>query len=166
VKIVTIFGVSKSGKTTTIEALISELLSRGYTVGSIKDIHYEQFVIDTPGSNTDRHTRAGANPVTAWGINETDVLYNRRLPLRELLKFYTQDYVILEGSREPGIPAILTAHRTEELEELDTPDVFVISGRIAALISQYKGRPAINAVTDIAALTDLVEEKAKECDEL
>ena len=162
-KVFSIFGVSKSGKTTTAELLIKELIRRGYTVGSLKDIHFEGFAIDTEGSNTNRHTLAGACPVTALGISETDVLFSRRLPLAEILRFYRQDYVILEGTEEPGIPAILTGHSVEELDGRDNPSVFAVSGRIAAQIGEYKGRPAIDATADITKLADLVEQKVYPC---
>jgi molybdopterin-guanine dinucleotide biosynthesis protein B len=162
-RIVTVFGTTKSGKTTTIEALIRELIRRGHTVGSVKDIHFEQFAIDTPGTNTDRHRQAGANPVAAYGLRETDVLFARRLPLDELLSFYKQDYVILEGVREPGIPAILTVHSVDDIEAQDTPEVFALSGVGAAGIKAHKGRPAIDATADAAALADLVEHEAFRC---
>ena len=166
-KIFSVFGVSDSGKTTTIEFLIRELIRRGYTVGSVKDIHFEGFTIDTVGTNTYRHKQAGANPVTARGLNETDVLFTERLTIAEILRFYSgKDFVILEGVRETGIPAILTAgideFESDEMSKLDeqiTPFVFGISGRIAAKISEYRGLPAIDATSDITALADLVERK-------
>jgi molybdopterin-guanine dinucleotide biosynthesis protein B len=158
-KVFTVFGTSKSGKTTTIEALIKELIRRGYSVGSVKDIHFERFAMDTPGSNTDRHRQSGANPVTALGLYETDVMFAGRLPLDEILSFYRQDYVILEGVRESGIPAILTVQSEEDADGQDTPFVFAISGVGAAQIKDYKGRPAIDATTDISALADLIEQK-------
>ena len=164
-KIFSVFGVSGSGKTTTIELLIRELIRRGYTVGSVKDIHFEGFAIDTPGTNTHRHKQAGANPVTARGLNETDILFTGKLSIDEILRFYRdKDFVILEGVREAGIPAILTASTGEshELDEQITPFVFAISGRIASessKINEDHGLPAIDATADIAALANLVEHK-------
>lgn len=66
-RIFSVSGISKSGKTTTIEEIIKELRRRRYTVGSIKDIHFEAFAIDGPSTNTARHRRAGSELVTAWG---------------------------------------------------------------------------------------------------
>ena len=155
-KVFSVFGASGSGKTTVIELLTGELTRRGYSVGSVKDIHAEQFAIDTPGSNTHRHRQAGADPVTARGLRETDIMFGGRLGIAELLRFYRQDFVILEGVREPGIPAVLTAH-PGDVPEL-TPFVFAISGRAAAQAGNYKA-PAIDATADIAGLADLVERK-------
>ena len=161
-KIFSVFGVSGAGKTTTIEAIIRELINRGYSVGSIKDIHFEQFAIDTPGTNTSKHKKAGANPVTARGLNETDVMFDRQLSITELLHFYRQDYVVLEGVSEPDIPMILTANSVDELNRLITPFVFAVSGRIASKINSYNGLPAVDATANISALTDLAEKMAKE----
>ena len=38
-KVFSVIGLSKSGKTTTIENIIKELRRRNYTVGSVKEIH-------------------------------------------------------------------------------------------------------------------------------
>ena len=156
-RIFSVCGISKSGKTTTIELLIRELIKRGYTVGSVKDIHFEKFAIDTPGTNTHRHKQAGANPVTARGLYETDIMFDKQLGIPEILRFYNQDFVILEGVREAGIPAILTAHSAGELDEQYMPFVFAVSGRIAAQVNNYNGLPVIDATADITALADLVE---------
>ena len=40
-KVIKVQGTTKTGKTTTVEAVIRELRHRGYTVGSVKKIHYE-----------------------------------------------------------------------------------------------------------------------------
>jgi len=159
-RVFSVFGVSKSGKTTTIEHLIRELRRRGYAVGSVKDIHAEGFALDTPGTNTHRHKRAGADPVTARGLHETDIMFDRRLDIGEILRFYGGcDFVVLEGVSEAGIPAVLTAHDGGDLAERLTPYVFAVSGRGAAGIGEYNGIPAISAVDAAADLADLVERK-------
>ena len=42
-KIIMIKGFSKTGKTSTVTSLVSELRRRGYTVGTVKDIHFEAY---------------------------------------------------------------------------------------------------------------------------
>ena len=91
-KVISICGISDSGKTTTAEHIIKELRRRGYSVGSVKEIHYDQFKMDTEGSNTDRHRRAGSQLVTARGKYETDILFQEKLPIRDILSFYDFDY--------------------------------------------------------------------------
>ncbi|HCJ57642.1 molybdopterin-guanine dinucleotide biosynthesis protein B [Lutispora sp.] len=159
-KVISVYGYSKSGKTTTVERLIKELIKRNYTVGSVKEIHYEEFAIDMEGSNTDRHRKAGAGPVTARGLYETDILFKKRLPMPEILKFYDQDFVILEGVTDFGVPKILCASSIEDVMERIHPSVFVLSGVISNKISRFKSLSVINAVTDIERLTDLVESTA------
>lgn len=156
-KVFSVYGYSKSGKTTTIEGLIKELVRRNYTVGTVKDIHYEKFAIDTEGSNTDRHRKAGAELVTARGLYETDILFKERLPISEVLKFYTQDFVILEGVTDYNVPKILCASNLEDAVKRMEPTVFALSGVISNKLSILESLPVISAIKDIEKLTDLVE---------
>ncbi len=158
-KVLSVYGYTGSGKTSTVERIIGELKRRGYSVGSIKDIHFEYFAIDTPGSNTDRHRRAGAELVTARGIYETDVLFPSRLSIEQILRFYTQDYVVMEGVTDTEVPKILCAKDTEEIEQLMDETVFAISGVISNKISHYNGIPVINSLNDAKSIVDLIGEK-------
>ena len=161
-KVFTIFGVSGSGKTTTAELLIAELRRRHYSVGTVKDIHFEGFAIDQEGTNTFRHKAAGSQLVTARGLYETDVLFQRKLSIEEILDFYNHDFVILEGPREAKTPKILTAKTIEELDDRLDDSVFAISGVISEGIEEYQGIPVINAMTEASRLADLVECKVLE----
>jgi len=161
-KVFAVYGYSKSGKTTTIECLIKELLRRHYTVGTVKEIHFESFAIDTAGSNTDRHRKAGAELVTARGLNETDILFKERLPMQEILKFYTQDFVILEGVTDFDAPKILCASDLDDVAKRINPSVFAISGVISNDTDCYENLPVINALKDIEKLADLVEKTVKD----
>ena len=160
-KVFSVSGITKSGKTTTIEHIIRELSGRGYRVGSVKEIHFEAFAIDTePSSNTVRHRQAGSQLVTARGYNETDVLYPIKLDMRKILSFYDGfDYVVLEGVTDIPVPVIVTAHAREDLEQKWGDYVFCVSGRIADQLREYNGLPAISAVSDIASLVNLIESK-------
>lgn len=74
-KLLTIVGIRKSGKTSTVTALIEEIRRRGKTVGTCKTVFCPTFSMDQPKSNTARHTRAGANLVCARARHETALLY-------------------------------------------------------------------------------------------
>jgi len=156
-KVFSVYGYSNSGKTTTIENLIIELRKRNYSVGTVKEIHYEEFTMDIEGSNTDRHYKVGAELVTARGLYETDILFKKRLPIPEILKYYNQDFVILEGVTDFDVPKILCASSIEDIKKRMSPSVFTISGVISNEIQSYKNLPVINAITDIKRLTDLIE---------
>ena len=160
-KVFCVFGVSKSGKTTTIEKIIVELKRRGYRVGSIKDIHFEDFRMDTPGKNTWRHMKAGSDMVVARGMAETDILIPKRLEITEVLEWFDHDFVIIEGGSKENFPKLLTAGSVEEIYARLDDSVFAISGvvcgqRVNAAI------PVINALTDIEKLADIIEVKVQE----
>lgn len=161
-RVFSVFGITKSGKTTTIENIIKALCKRNYRVGSVKEIHFEAFEIDVAGTNTDRHKKAGSQLVTARGEYETDILYQSKLSMDEILKAYDHDFVVLEGVRDINAPKIITAHNVAEIEERLDDSVFAISGMISNEIQEYKGIPVINATTDIEELVDLIEEKVFE----
>lgn len=159
-KVISVIGITQSGKTTTIENIIKELRKRGYTVGTVKEIHFESFAMDVEGSNTDRHKKAGAELVTARGKYETNILFQEKLSINKILSFYDQDYVILEGVTDTPVPKILTAHDIGGIEDRLDETVFAISGRISTNISEYKGLPVINSMKDIEGLVDLIEERS------
>ena len=161
-KVFAVIGYTKSGKTTTIESIIKELRHRKYSVGSIKDIHFEEFHIDTVGTNTHRHKEAGSQLVTARGLNETDILYQRKLDIYEIATHYDYDYLILEGYREANVPKIVAAASLEDLDDDLSDSTFAISGRIAAELDAYCGVPAINALENVSDLVDLIEIKTFE----
>ena len=162
-KVFSVCGPSGSGKTTTIEAVIAELVRRGYKVGSVKEIHAETFTLDpNPASNTARHRRAGAEIVTARGLRETGVLFPRKLGMEEILAFYHGfDYVVLEGVRDIAVPIVETAHSVEDLVLGDR--VFCVSGKVAAGISEYRGIPARSAIPDAKPLVDLIVHMVGSC---
>lgn len=161
-KVFSVIGITDSGKTTTIENLIKELKKRNYTVGTVKQIHFHDFKMDAEGTNTDRHRKAGSCLVTARGEYETDILFQEKLSVNELLNFYSQDFVILEGVRDTCAPKIVTAHDEEGIIARIDESVFAISGRVADKISEYNGLPAVSAVSEIEKLVDLIEEKVFE----
>ena len=52
-------GRKNSGKTTLVEALISELTTRGISASSLKHHSHDDFEIDIPGKDSYRHHAAG-----------------------------------------------------------------------------------------------------------
>ena len=73
-KVITLVGVRKSGKTTTVTGLIREMKKRGYRVGTVKSVFCPEFSMDTKDSNTWKHREAGADLVCVKGKKETDLL--------------------------------------------------------------------------------------------
>ena len=101
-RIITVKGFKKTGKTTTVMRIIEELVRRGYSVGSSKDTHFEGFAMDQENTDSWRHAKAGASTVIISGPHETDVLYQSRVEVRDLLDLFTEDFVVTEG--DTGLP--------------------------------------------------------------
>jgi len=109
--IIAIVGHSKSGKTTLVEKLISELTRRGYRVASIKhaqEIHF------APGKDSERHLLAGS---CAVGLLKDDQLVTIRLkqPEDNLAQITTHlghdfDIIVAEGFKKAESPKIVV-HR-------------------------------------------------------
>jgi len=158
-KVFSVVGYRKSGKTTTIVELIKELKKRGYKVASIKDIHDENFTIEKKHSDSWQHWKASKDVVFARGLNETYQIWHRQLTLNELLKHLNTDYIIIEGMKSTPIPRIVCANSEEELDNLVDGTVFAISGRYANNHNKYKNLKAFHSINQIKELTDIVEEK-------
>ncbi len=156
-KIVTINGITKSGKTTTVEAIIRELKRRKYSVGSIKDIHFENFAMDEEGTNTHRHHQAGADMVIAKGIYETDVLIYKALDIERIFDFFDHDWLVCEGVEHANIPKIVTG-RSEADIELKIDDITIaISGVYGNDFKEYSTIRVFHFEKDITSLVDYLE---------
>ena len=166
-KIFTIIGYTNSGKTTTLIEIIKELVNRGYNVNSVKHVHIANFTIDTEGQDSWRHRGAGASITAVRGDNETAIIYKKPLNAIELLPHFNGDFLALEGfSEEKLVPKILCSKNIADLEERLQDSVFAISGIISAEIKEFKGINAINGLTNIKELVDLIEENAIDAEEL
>ena len=173
-RIITVKGFSKTGKTTTVVSLVSELRRRGYTVGTVKDIHFKEFEADTPGTDTYKHASAGARRVTARGPKNTGIIMDERMTMDAILKYYKEDFVIIEGDCGIESPTIITAKTINDIEEKMCPEAIAVSGIIAndmhdQMISVYpnsggeaKQLPVINGITEVEKMADMIEAATKE----
>lgn len=105
---------------------------------------------------------AGSQLVTARGFYETDILFQEKLNIHHILKFYNYDYVVLEGVSDGSFPKIIAASSEEEVLERLDENTFAISGRLANKLNDFKGLPVINAIEDVEKLVDLIEEKVED----
>ncbi len=148
-KIFSVVGVRKSGKTTTVEILIEELKKRGFTVGTVKTINCPMFSMEEKEtSNTYRHKKAGADVVCASAGGETAFIYSRGMEQNRIFEKLDTDYLILEGDYQADVPRIVCAHTEQEVLERKNGYTFLVAGRIADVQSRVCGIDAVSACRD------------------
>jgi molybdopterin-guanine dinucleotide biosynthesis adapter protein len=162
-KVVAVVGGKHSGKTTVIEHLIAELKQRGYRVGTIKEM-VRIPTLDTPQTETDRYSNAGAEVIVAVPRDETVVFIKKRLGVAAVLPFFEGlDYVFLEGfESEKNFPRIVAAKTFSEAQSYMNNSTIAISGLITQSEPETKKAGCLNvsvfnALTQAAELADLVE---------
>ena len=156
-RIIAIRGRSDSGKTETALALIRELRRRGYSVIAGKDVHQGSFSIDTPGKDSFRLGEASGEAVIVRGPAETSFLYRRRLSAEEIAARVEADFLVLEGFRDLQCANIACAKDEEGLAREVDELTIAVSGVVAETIREYRGLPALSALTNAAYLADIVE---------
>jgi molybdopterin-guanine dinucleotide biosynthesis protein MobB len=156
VLVVAAVGVSGSGKTVTLEYLISQLSSDGLRVGSIKHVHHKGFTMDKEGTNTWRYAQAGAKVIVAISPEEIDVIRKTEMALNDLdniialLERENLDIVFIEGfhsliAKRADVPKIVTAKDTAGLEQTlqgTVPPILAIAG----IAGQNASEPSFNGV--------------------
>jgi len=125
--IIAIVGSRRSGKTTTVEAIVRGLTVKGYRVATAKHIPEADFTIDTRGKDTWRHAQAGAKTILSVAPNELTIIKKvdtTRYDLSALLEQCEKeaDILILEGFRKlvaknPSIPKVVTVKTAKEISE-------------------------------------------------
>jgi molybdopterin-guanine dinucleotide biosynthesis protein MobB len=109
--IVSVAGLKKSGKTTVVEALLSELMSRGKRVSSVKKMEHDALYLDQEGTDTRRHADAGAEVVLALMGRET-VRFERistpaSMPSVFALLPQNTDFLVCEGVVDPAASQVI-----------------------------------------------------------
>lgn len=161
-KVFSVSGYHRTGKTSTVIELIKELKHRGHKVVSIKDIHSEDFTMEKENSNTMKHWEASHDVVFARGLTETYQIWHKRLSLIEMLDLLDADYVIIEGMKSIAVPRIICAENNKQLQELVNGTVFAISGKYADNHKTYNKLPVLSSQKNIKDLANLVEQKVFE----
>ncbi len=152
--ILTIAGLSKSGKTTVAAALIGVLCRRGLRVASIKSMTHGELSLEPEGVDTRRHLEAGAEATIAFAADTVAVF--TRPPTagpREHLERWLPagiDMIVCEGVLA-GIPperVVLCLERVGDFEEalavrgLAAESVVAVSGVAAGALQGPGGHDA------------------------
>jgi molybdopterin-guanine dinucleotide biosynthesis adapter protein len=175
VLVIAAVGVSGSGKTVTLEYLISHLSAEGYQVGSIKHVHHKGFTMDKEGTNTWRYAKAGSKVIVAISPEEIDIIKKTEMALNDLNQIITLleqeklDIVFIEGfhsliAKRADVPKIITAKSIEGLEETmkgTAEPIIAITGIAAtnATNSSYGSIPIIKIPEEGQKLVSLVKEQ-------
>ena len=114
-KIIAVVGTKNTGKTTLVTKLVTELVKRGYKVGTVKHSHH---AFDLADRDTGKHKEAGALIVVGSGNDETFFNLKEVLKLDEILammKFIKKlDFVVLEGFKHSNYTKISTSDFKDE----------------------------------------------------
>jgi molybdopterin-guanine dinucleotide biosynthesis adapter protein len=175
VLVVAAVGVSGSGKTVTLEYLISHLSAEGYQIGSIKHVHHKGFTMDREGTNTWRYAQAGSKIIVAISPEEIDIIKKTPMALNDLdqiialLEKEKLDVVFIEGfhsliAKRADVPKIVTAKNQEGLEstlEGTLEPVLAITGIVAATANStvHNNIPIIKIPQDGQKLIALIKKQ-------
>jgi molybdopterin-guanine dinucleotide biosynthesis adapter protein len=175
VLIVAAVGRSGSGKTVTLEYLISQLTKEGYRVGAIKHVHHKGFTIDTEGKNTWRYTQAGAKIVAAISPDEVAIIKKTPQKLNNLDQIIETiskdglDLIFIEGyhgliAKKGDISKIIVAKDLESLKETmegTVEPILAVSGLVAKNMdaATIEGLQVIRIPEDGKRLVELVKQQ-------
>lgn len=103
--VIAVCGIKNSGKTTVLEKLIPELLSRGLKLAVFKNGGH--FTPDTPGTDTYRFLEAGASGTLFFDDEQYQVSHKTLPPYEELFtQFPDADLLLVEGLRGTALPKL------------------------------------------------------------
>ena len=157
--VLALIGKPNCGKTTLIEKLIPALARKGVRTGTIKH-HHGPIRMDTPGKDTWRHKRAGAESVliaSPWKLSlvkDTDVEWSLDILVSRYMS--DLDIVLTEGYKRAGMPQVEVFRKAAHESPLHTPSD---TGSLIAIMSDTPvalGVPNFD-MDDVGALADLIE---------
>ncbi|MRR17663.1 MAG: molybdopterin-guanine dinucleotide biosynthesis protein B [Deltaproteobacteria bacterium] len=159
IPIVSIVGKSNSGKTTLLEKIISDLVGRGYRVGTIKHNRHG-FDIDHEGKDSYRHKKAGArvtvvsSPHQLALVSDVDHDYS----FAEIRERYISgvDIILTEGFKVNDYPKIEVYRSELKRDLISTKEDGLIA--VAADVPLNAGVPCLD-INDSKSITDFIEKK-------
>ncbi len=170
-KVIAIVGYKKTGKTTLVERLVSELSKSG-RVGTIK--HSQEEILPF-GGDTDRHLASGAS-VTIGVTPSRSIMVMKSSDIDGALKEMSMqgvDYVVVEGFKQSRLPKIAIGD-VEAENVVARVDINATGEQLAAiamaqpdtvtlfeLIARIHRNPEIKKAGAIGTFTGIVREIAE-----
>lgn len=162
-RLIGLAGWSGAGKTTLVEKLIPELVSRGIRVSTVKHAHHN-FDVDRPGKDSWVHRQAGASEVLVASDARFALIHELRgapePALPELLaKLAPVDLVLIEGFKRGPHPKIEIWRAANEKSFLHPVDSTI---RAIAADEKLTGLPIpLVDLNDVSAIADIVLAEAR-----
>ncbi len=158
-------GYSNSGKTRSIEQMITYFTEQQYHVITLKHTGKNPFTIDTEGKNTWRYAQAGSNIVGSHSKSESSFILRTSLDQPKFFQLMTylsnwsgwekkegKIVVLCEGFRNLGVKHVLCCKSYEEVQTQINENTIAISGIISTeseeMLSKLKvfNLPVINSL--------------------
>lgn len=156
---ISVVGKGDSGKTTFLEKLIRELVSRGHKVATVKH-HVHDYEIDVPGKDSWRHGRAGAVTTMVSSASKFAMVREteREMTLEELAQVAADsgcDILLTEGFKREATNRIEVSRLARSEELISEPS------ELLALVTDNdgltcKGVPTLG-LDDASGVADLIE---------
>jgi molybdopterin-guanine dinucleotide biosynthesis adapter protein len=159
IPVISIVGMSGTGKTTLMEKLIAEMVRREYRVATIKhDVH--GFEIDHEGKDSWRHKKAGARTVvlsSPWKVAVVEDV-ERDHDIGEIRDRYIRDcdVILSEGYKRNAFPKIEVFRAALKRELLCVGDDTLLA--VASDTPLDVGVPCLD-INDARGIADLIEER-------
>src|SRR5699024_7542412 len=113
-----VVGYKNSGKTKLVSSLVTYFSEQGLRVGTLKH-HAHSASIDSPGTDTAEHAKAGAAKVLLSSEQQTATFEQKPLSYPELLKRAEDvDIVLVEGFKREQDPKVVLLRGEKDAESL------------------------------------------------
>ncbi|MHA1135293.1 MAG: molybdopterin-guanine dinucleotide biosynthesis protein B [Candidatus Thorarchaeota archaeon] len=155
-RVFSISGFSRTGKTTLIESIVRNLVLRGYSVVTIKSSQHEPR--DGHGTDTERHQLAGAMMSYFRGPS------NRGKPLKEIVLDQVSDFLLVEGMKTSPIPKFWCIGDSKVGDTIPTEVKAIISWDPSRVEDKY-GIPILKP-DDIEQIVSIIMKEAIDLDQL
>lgn len=144
IPIISFIGFSKSGKTASLENLISFCHHKGHQVIALKHTGCKDFTIDTKGKNTWKYAQAGALLIASHSKEESALILKEKFDEATLVEFISYNLqfpqlkdkmpnpvILCEGFRDIAVPKILCVSDESDLDDQYNNEIVAISGKIS-----------------------------------
>lgn len=171
VTVIAVVGSKKSGKTTTVDAIVRGLTQKGYSVATAKHVHEPDFTFDARGKDTWRHAQAGARIIVGVAKEEVVVIKKgttSECTLNDIAHYSNDstDVIVLEGFRGlvgqdltvPKVVTVKTAREAEEALQLLKP-ILAFTGVVPKNEIASQKVPYVDVKTEPEKLIEIIDKR-------